>query len=204
MCEKKHIEHLNKLDACIESVEFAEQFATLQQAWDHCERGDWLLWYCGKMAGPSGSASRRSLTLAACQCARISLDHIEDPRAEIAIVTAEQWTAGDTTIGVVDVREAAYAAYNASHNVAHATTGAAYYAAAAAANAAYIADKASHAVSTACRASFAASHAASAISHAASAIYNSKREEVLKQCADIVRMFYPTPPKRGTKMKVQG
>ena len=37
---------LCRLGACPEAVEWAKPYATLQQAWDACERPDWMLWLC--------------------------------------------------------------------------------------------------------------------------------------------------------------
>lgn len=33
-----------KLDACAKACDYAETHATLQAAWDACERGDWMAW----------------------------------------------------------------------------------------------------------------------------------------------------------------
>jgi len=73
---KKIIEKLIGMSACDEGVEYARSYRTMQEAWDRCERGDWMLWLLGRLAGPPESKSRKKLVLAACACARLSLDHI--------------------------------------------------------------------------------------------------------------------------------
>ena len=37
---------LKHAGACREAVEWAKPYATLQEAWDACERPDWMLWLC--------------------------------------------------------------------------------------------------------------------------------------------------------------
>lgn len=39
---------LKKLGACAEAIAFAKGFETPQEAWDACERGDWMLWIIGR------------------------------------------------------------------------------------------------------------------------------------------------------------
>ena len=164
---KNHITYLKKLNACNEAVEWAKDYPTLQQAWNNCERGDWMLWLAGKQSGTPETKSRKKLVLAACKCARLSLKHVPkgERRPIKAIQTAEKWANGDSSITLQDVRNAADAAA---------------YAAYAAAYAAYAADAAAAAAAdTAAAAAYAADAAADA------------RSKVLKKCADIVRKDYP-------------
>ena len=107
---KIHIKKLNELRACSEAVEWAEQFKNIQEAWDNCERGDWMLWLVGKQAVGSRTKSRKKLVLAACECARLALPYIEkgEKRPQKAIQTAEKWTRGEATLQ--QVRDAAAAA----------------------------------------------------------------------------------------------
>ncbi len=73
---KKHIKYLKKLSACRGAVEWAEQFNTIQEVWDNCERGDWMLWLLGEQSGKPESKSRKKLVLTACKCARLALKYV--------------------------------------------------------------------------------------------------------------------------------
>jgi len=157
------------LGACGEAVEWAARYQTEQEAWDSCQRGDWLLWYAGRYAGEPGSQARKRLVLAACACARVALPLVAEgeTRPRVAIETAERWARGDGAT-LDDVTSAAYAAYAAAS--------AAYYAYAAS-SAAYAADA-----------------AYSAAAYSAYSADAATRREMLATYADIVRGYYPTPP----------
>ena len=49
---KPHIKYLRKLRACKAAVAYAQQFGTLQAAWDNCEREDWMYFLLRKTAVP--------------------------------------------------------------------------------------------------------------------------------------------------------
>ena len=153
--------HLTTLRACPEAIEWAGTYSSLQDAWDACERADWLLWYAARRG-----ADRKAIVLAACACARTALPHIPpgEDRPRIAIETTEAWARGDATLA--DVRAAANAAAyaaayaDAAAYAAYAANAAAYAAAYAdayaAAAAAYAADATAHAATAA--ATYAAAH----------------------------------------------
>ena len=109
------MEQLRLLNACDSGLKYAEQFATLQEAWDKCEKGYWMLWLAGRLAGDNQSPSRRKLVLVACECARLALPFV--PPGELrplrAIEAAEKWAEGGATLD--DVRGAADAAYAAAY-----------------------------------------------------------------------------------------
>jgi hypothetical protein len=70
---------------------------TARQAWQQCQRGDWMLWLWGRLAGPPESDSRKRLVLCACECARTAWEWM--PAASRACVdTAEKWARGEATI----------------------------------------------------------------------------------------------------------
>jgi len=164
---------VRKMGACPEAVAWLAEQKNPAQAWRGCERGDWMLWLVGKLAGPVGDPRRKKLVLAACGCARLSLKYVKagEERPRIAIETAERWAKGKATIE--EVRAAAYAAADAAY---------AAYAAYAAADAAY--------------AAYAAAYAADVAAYAAdAAAYAAERAKALKQCASIVRKFYPRLPR---------
>ena len=120
---KTHIEYLHSSCACNEAVTFADQFDSLQAAWDACERGDWMLWLLGKQAGKIGSDSRKHLVWIACQCARLALKYVPDgeTRPLHAIEIAEKYCQGEATLDQVkDAADTAYAAYAAAAYAAYA------------------------------------------------------------------------------------
>ena len=125
---------LEKLGACEDAVDWASQVSSLGEAWDSCERADWLLWLVAR-------TSRRELvTLAACACARTVLHLVPEgeERPRLAIETAEAWTRCEATTD--EVRKATDDAYYASR----AYSNAAYYAAVAAYNASRACSDAAH------------------------------------------------------------
>ena len=125
---------LKSLSACSGAVEWRGK-RDLKTTWAECERGDWMLWLCGKMAGKKGWPKRQQVVVAACDCAELVLPIFEkkypkDQRPRTAIEVARKWASGEATIEQVRVA-AATAAYAAA---------AAAYAADAADAAAYDAD----------------------------------------------------------------
>ncbi len=130
MNNQQLIGFLKKNRACAPSLEWLES-RTLAEAWEQCERGDWLLWLAAK-----AGVDRKRLVMAACACARLALVHVPtgEERPRIAIETAEAWCRGEATIE--QVREARR---NAAAADADAAAADAAYAAAAAADAAYAA-----------------------------------------------------------------
>src|SRR3990167_9347087 len=114
---KDHIKLLEKLSACNEAVTYADQFNTLNEAWQVCGRGDWMLWLAGQLSGKPESESRKRLILVVCQCARLSLEYTTDPQPLKTIEIVEAWAKGDPTITFNDVRNASYAS-NAAANAA--------------------------------------------------------------------------------------
>jgi len=194
---KKLVKKLKKLEACEEAIEWAKQHNSMAQCWRECERGDWMLWFIGKLSGQPRSRSRKKLVLTACGCARLSLKYV--PKGENsplrAIQTAERYAQNEATLE--EIRKAAYAAADAYDAYAYASYAAydadasdAYAAAAyAAADAAAYASCASDDADAA----DAAAYAADASAYAAAAA--DAREQTLKQCADIVRKHYPTIPR---------
>ena len=179
---QKWLKPIKRMRACEEALEWGEQFGTIEEAWANCEKGDWMLWLAGRLAGDPESESRKRLVLTACECARLALPYVKGGEQSPlkAIETAEQWAKGETNITLSDVRAAAAAAYAAAAAHAYAA-----YAAAAAAYAAYAAADAAAAA--------AADDAAAAAAYAA---YAAARKEIRKKCADIVRKHYPKPPSR--------
>ncbi|MFA7250084.1 MAG: putative immunity protein [Dehalococcoidia bacterium] len=182
-------DELVKLNACSEATEWARTQPDLATAWSECQRGDWMLWLAGKLAGPVGDPRRRLLVGAAAECARLALPLFEakrpgDGRVRACLDTCDRFAAGDEAVTIADLRAAAYAAYAAAAAAADAY--AAYAAAAAAADAAADADAA--------YAADAADAADAAYAADAADAADAARVATLAQCADIVRRWYPAAP----------
>ena len=154
---KTPLTHLSELSACDPAVAWVRESKpeSLEAAWLVCERGDWMLWYAGKKAGPVGDEKRKRLVLATCACVRLALPiwercYPKDKRVRDCIETAEKWVRNEATLEELQVSRRN--CYDASYD-------------AAAAAAAY-----------------------------AAAAYSATRKKVLKECAEIVRTFYPELP----------
>jgi hypothetical protein len=191
---------LSELQACGEATKWAKgkSFSTV---WETCERGDWLLWLCGRMADRPGWPTHKEVVLAACDCAETALQYVKsgEDRPRKCIATVRAWVACTATIE--DVRSAMRAARAA--NDAAAAADAAYAAARAANDAAAAAD----AAYAAARASYAAADddddddddADAAYAYAAArasyTVAAADRTKMLATCADIVRKRLKVTPK---------
>jgi hypothetical protein len=178
---------LRDLHACGDARDWAVPYATLEEAWAVCPRGDWMLWLAGRMG-----VDRKLLVLAACACARLTLLRVSagETRPLIAIETAERWARGEDGVTLEEVRNAyAAAAAYAAADAAAAAAAAAAYAAVAYAAVAYAADAAyaAYAAADAAAAAAAAAAYAADAAAAADAADAAARADTLKQCADIVR-----------------
>jgi len=198
---------LREREACIEAIRWVSGQTTPERAWASCARGDWMLWALGHIH--HATDARRSLVLAACECARLALPHVlpGEDRPRLAIETAERWARGeDVTLKGVraasrDVFRAAHDAATAENAIAHAAAGTAWAASATAWAAATAAGTAwaATAYATASAASAAASHVAAATAWAATATAAhcssaAAGEKVLRECADIVRRYFSDVP----------
>ncbi len=182
---KTWVKEIHRLGACTEAIRVLERHDSIQDWWATCDRGDWMLWLLGKLSGKPETDSRKKLVLTTCQCARLSLQYVQEKetRPLQAIETAEAYARGKSGITIDDVMKAAHAASDAS-DAAYAASDAAYAAAHAASDAAYAAAHAAHAAYAAAYAAYVAYAASDATA----------RSRVLKQCADIVRRYYPAAP----------
>ena len=154
----------------------------LLTAWQHCERGDRMLWLAGRLSGRPGSEARRPLVRATCACVRFALRAWEqqypDDRSPRALLDmGEAWARGDAHVTLDDVRAAADDA------LAH--KDAIWAAVATAITTAY---------ATTATIAAAAAYAAAADVDAWAVTWDAARRATLAECADIVRRFYPTPP----------
>ena len=139
--EKSIIEFKNRLielNACYEARTWADG-KTAKEAWEQCERGDWLLWWAQKEG-----QEIRSLTLAKARCAKLVIHLMKDKRSIDAVNVAERFGLGEAN--EQELNTAAYAAYAAADAAADAADAAAAAAADAAAYAANAAADAANAV----------------------------------------------------------
>ncbi|MDE1971446.1 MAG: hypothetical protein KGI50_07775 [Patescibacteria group bacterium] len=179
--------HLRSLGACRSAKDWSKGM-TAQEAWEKCERGDWLLWWAQKE-----NIDLRMLTLAKGECAKTVYHLLKDDRSRRAVDAAIAFGKGEITRQELDA--SAEAAAKAAAAKAAASEASAYFAAAAAdavaagaAHAsAYFAAAAADAV--AAGAAHAAGYAAAAASEpAADAPYfAAARYKSLKQTAEIIR-----------------
>ena len=103
---------LKAMGACREAVKWAKDHKW-PDAWQKCERGDWMLWLCGAMQGKEGWPPRQQIVLVACDCVELVLPIFEkkypdDKRVRECLETTRKWANGEATIE--DVRKARAAA----------------------------------------------------------------------------------------------
>ena len=86
---------LKALGACPEAVEWSEPYATLQAAWDACERADWMCWL---LVHPHPRTAGQ-VRLVLCACARTALKYVPagEDRPRLAIECSERYARGAAT-----------------------------------------------------------------------------------------------------------
>ena len=161
-------DQLIQLNACDPAIEFVAD-KTFSEAYEQCERGDWLLWLYKNVQ----NYDKRKLVLAAGLCANTVRHLMKDERSIKAVDAAINY--GNGLINDIQLTAAADAAADA----AAAAADAAYaYAYAYAAYAAYAADAAAAAY---------AAYAYAAYAYAAAAYAYAARLSSQKQTAEIVK-----------------
>jgi hypothetical protein len=179
---------LSRIGACSEARGWAKG-KSLAEVWSTCKRGDWMLWLVGKMADKSDWPTRKEVVLASCKVARTSLKYVKkgEKCPLFAILAAEKWAKGKTTLEEVRAAAAAdaYAAAAADADDAADDAAADAYAYAAAYAAAAAADAADDAAA-AC-AAYAAACAADAYAAACAAERNFKRNWIHLRLASKAR-----------------
>lgn len=86
MSELPHVVMLARLGAGQEHLTWASGFASAQEAWDACERSDWMIWLCEKLGPQNNEGALLHMRLAAA-CARTGLRFLTVPES-IAEMTA--------------------------------------------------------------------------------------------------------------------
>jgi hypothetical protein len=91
-------ELLLRINACSEAVRWADG-KSLQEAWDSCDRVDWLLWLAARMMDMPGWHIHKQIVSAACDCAETALKLIPTyqsaPRKVIEVTRA--WIADNAS-----------------------------------------------------------------------------------------------------------
>ncbi len=172
-------ELLKKLNSCNEAIEWVGD-RTIEQAWEDCERGDWMLWFYAKQY----PKNIRELTLAKSHCANTVRHLMKDDRSIAAVDAAIAY--GNGLISDDELKQYAAAAYAAADAADYAAVSSAYAAYDAAYAAAYAAVYAASATSATAYSASAAEHAAYTDSAAAAA---AARKENQKLTADICRKY---------------
>jgi len=174
----KAIEILRKINACEEACKWIAD-KTLQEAWDTCHRGDWMLTYYSRKY----PEKKRELTLAKGHCANTVRHLMTDKRSLAAVDAAIAY--GNSECSDEDLKKAAAEAADA-YSAASAAYSASY--AAEAAYAASYAAEAAYAAASAAEAAYAAASAAEAAYAAASAAYSARLKNKL-ETANICREY---------------
>ena len=164
---------------CTQGKHYLRRYKTLREAWDHCPRGDWMLWLAQKV-----KVGVRILTLAKGLCANTVRQLMKDPRSVVAIDAAIAFGRGE--MGKKELDVAAYAAYAAAY-AADAAYAAAAYAAYAAADADDADDDADDAAAYAAVAYAADAAAYAAAAYDADDADDAARKGVWVKTADICR-----------------
>jgi hypothetical protein len=133
---------LIKANACEEAVEWAKKYSTAQEAWQACDRGDWMIWLC-RLFNPKKN-NKRPFVQTALAIAESVAHLTKSPEAKAARKAAQDWLNNPCAKTKQDARDAAAAAYDDDDDAAAADASYAAYAydasyayAAAAAYAAY-------------------------------------------------------------------
>ena|SRR3990172_3159185 len=150
---------ISKYNPCPEAIIFRAKYDSFEEAWNACERGDWMLWLAQQI-----KVDLRVLTLAKGRCAELVIDLLKGERSRKAVLVAIAFGQGKATRKELDAAatDAAFAAYAANANAAFV-----YRIDAANANAAYAAAYAAVAAAAAADANADAANAAAILKKSA-------------------------------------
>ncbi len=110
MKKNDYIKKLKELKACDEAIKYSLNFDTSQEAWDNCNRGDWMAWMAGKHAGLPWSEKRKKLVLVSCKFTRLVWDKLPQASKD-CVELFEQWAGGKDILKdeLIKAKRAAYA-----------------------------------------------------------------------------------------------
>ena len=116
---------LIKLYACKEARHWVATQKNYEEAWQNCERGDWMLWLARRL-----KVDNRKLALAKFKCANQVRHLMGDQRSITALDAAEKYGNGEISRDELNTYVApAYSAASAAYSAASAAAAAAYSAA---------------------------------------------------------------------------
>ena len=118
---------LKGIKACPEAIVWIEkEKLTLEQAWNKCDRADWLIWFADR----TKMATHQEVVLTACAWAETTLKYVPKgkDRPRKAIEAARRWALDPTEENRIAAREATYATANAAACAACAAADAVAYA----------------------------------------------------------------------------
>ena len=126
--KKKHLEWLRVNKACGSSIQWIEEknIQSLEEAWNDCEQGDWLLWMAKRLG-----VDKHKLALCGALCAHTVIQYMQNTRSRNAVRIAFLWGRGKATD--IELEKASADAWIIAlgaldHNVADAATWAAAWA----------------------------------------------------------------------------
>jgi hypothetical protein len=90
--------------ACSDAIEWIEQegIATMAEAWEKCQRSDWMLW----TMKIQGAGDDKTLRLFDCRCVRDVWYLLADEHSRNAVEVAERYAMGDATDEELDAARA--------------------------------------------------------------------------------------------------
>lgn len=88
----KTTNEIEKYNPCKEAIFFRNKYKTFKEAWDNCNRGDWMLWIAYQVV-----VDKRILTYAKALCAETVIHLMKDKRSINAIKVAKLYGKGKAT-----------------------------------------------------------------------------------------------------------
>jgi hypothetical protein len=89
---KNFKKYLKDLDACKHAIKWVGD-QTAQEAWETCERSDWMLWLLDQIE----YGNEKTLRLMACEFVRSICHLLKDKRSKQAVIIAEKYAHGKAT-----------------------------------------------------------------------------------------------------------
>ncbi len=103
------IKKLEKTGSCPKGVAWASQYETAQEAWNACNRGDWMLWAWGENCKEDYSKSHKNMVLACVKISKKSIKYIENKEIEKLVKksldTTERWAKGEKSVSLKDIED---------------------------------------------------------------------------------------------------
>ena len=103
---------IKKHEPCLLAIKWLKNYDTMAEAWEACERSDWMLWAMEK----DDIGSDKDLRLFACWCVRQVWNLLTDERSRNAVIVAERFANGMATKEELEV--ARFAAWSAAESAA--------------------------------------------------------------------------------------